>query len=1433
MLTESFLRQAARDHSLTHKQEDVFLRKIFQNQPYNVITDQLGISKAACLKRMGEVYDKFEIKGGGRGKEQKLRKQLLAQTALPQSTQVEAWQRGSDSSSQVTVQTALAASRNIDRLPAPLSKYDTWIQDLHDWFVCLGYQFDSLPEYQSRDDQLAPQTTSAVYVEWVVKVRARRGWDKIVVHAVRGEAQLPHVRTLHEATHRHAAVEGWLVAHRRISSAARSEAGLPNSQLFCYTFDELIDEEINFGSYFEWIKNAVEDREIADKYIPLACRKAEFAPDSSEAIAHSYYGQREGWIDGYIDLWLDDPVKEHISVLGEFGTGKTWFTLHYAWQTLEKYEKAKRKGVERPRLPLIISLRDCNKSATLESLILDYFFRKYQISIPSYQAFEQLNRMGKLLLIFDGFDEMASKVDRQSMINNFWQLARVVVPGSKVILTCRTEHFPDAKQGRSLLSAELKASTDGLKAESPQFEVLELEPFSDEQIQQVITSLNSPAITHQFASHPNLLEIARRPLMLELILQALPEISSGKPIDLARIYLYTVRSKMEKDISAERTFTSLADKLYFLCELSWEMLSTEQMSLSYKRFPARIRQFFGAGVETDSDLDHWHYDMMGQTMLIRDERGEYTPAHRSFLEFFVAFKLVAELGCLAPDFVAIAQSQSYIDDAKAAKGYLWSEYFKREANRSAQVVAIAPLDTFVQEARSHLAKTLGHSVLSKALLDLMLPMMNIAESRQDISQHLADILFAMDGQADADSGYLTGNLITLLLKVSPAALQGKDLSHRIVRGADFTAANLREVDFTNTRLQDCVFPQKWSGDLSVSYSSDGRWLAVVDSTGEISLREATSYEPVWQKKGHTDWIRTLAFDAKCQTLATGSHDQTIKLWDVQTGDLIKTIHAKSRIYSLMFSADYDSLASAGDSQTIQIWDVRTGKCQQTLEGHKSWIGAVAFGRDATHEVLASGSNDGEIRIWDIDSGQCLKRLEDSGDSIQALSFDAASRKLASGDAGNAIKVWNVGTGERIQRFEGHSDWIRTVHLSLGGRLLASGSNDKTIRLWDTETGQRVRTIEAHETRVWSVAFTPDQTTLASGSDDRTIKLWDVQSGQCTKTLWGNSRGLWSVAFSADGTKVYCGSDDHRVQLWDVASGENLKALQGHQGRVRTIALSEATQLIASASDDKTVRLWDMQTGECLQTMRKHSDWVWSVDFSPDGQMLASGSLDNSVVLWDTQTRQYLRTLEGHTKFVWSVVWCPVHDTSASSILASGSADQTVRLWDAATGACLHVLKGHRYQVASLAFSPDGSRLASISDGGEIKVWLVDTGECIMTQNDENQLRAIAWSPDAQYIASSGLDRVVRLRQAETGQLIREIAIHREPVFSLSFSPDGKSLASGGEAGVIFLSDVSTGQPLKQLKVDSAFKGMNIAGVTGLDSAQRSTLVSLGAVESIP
>lgn len=698
---------------------------------------------------------------------------------------------------QAEVDRLQAASRH--PLP-PGTPVDYLAQQMTAWFDTLGYRFES------------HDVRTEIYFEWIIDIPTRRGYDRILVRGIDGEAEISDVVALRHVVDEQAADEGWLVAARRKSQAACEQADRKeNRDLFCYTFDELLDERADFSGYLDWLEDEVKRRGIDWMYVPLACRKEELDPITNEPKGVSHYNERNGWIDGYIDRWLDDPAKEHVSILGEFGTGKTWFALHYAWAAAQRYRDAKERGIQRPRLPLVIPLRDYAKAVSLESLFSEFFFRKHEIPLPGYSAFEQLNRMGKLLLIFDGFDEMAARVDRQKMINNFWELARVVVPGSKVILTCRTEHFPEAKEGRALLSAELQASTAKLTREPPQFEVLELEKLNDAQIRQVLSFRASPTTVERVMANRELSDLASRPIMTEYILDALPDIEIGKPVDLSRVYLYAVRRKMERDIKADRTFTSLADKLYFLCELSWEMLSTDRLSLNYRLFPDRLRRLFGPAVQEQKDLDHWHYDMMGQTMLIRNADGDYTPAHRSLLEFFVAYKFAAEMGALAPDFTELAQAQEHLDESATPQNYTWSAYFRRELDETGEIVSIPPLQSFACEPMENLAETVGKQKLAPAVLNLTANMV--------MTESLWSVIEATRVKSADQCGYSGGNAISVIscleknlqgcdlssTKLIGAHLSNVDLSNAVFRDADLTeahlsAAYLKHTDFTGARL---------------------------------------------------------------------------------------------------------------------------------------------------------------------------------------------------------------------------------------------------------------------------------------------------------------------------------------------------------------------------------------------------------------------------------------------------------------------------------------------------------------------------------------------------------------------------------------------------------------------------------------------------------
>jgi predicted NACHT family NTPase len=1281
-------------------------------------------------------------------------------------------------------------------------------QKMRGWFETLGYRFEKHEVWEEE------------YFEWIVNIQGRRGYDRILVRGIEGEAGVKDVSALREQTQMQRTDEGWLVSARRISRAAREQVNQDDySKVFCYTFDELIDQDADFSNYLDWLETEVKRRGIDTKYVPLACTKEEIDPVTKRRIAVSRYEEEDGWIDGYIDRWLDDPAKEHISVLGEFGTGKTWFVFHYAWNALQSYRDAQKRGVERPRLPLVITLRDYAKALNVENVLAGFFFTQHNIRLNS-DVFDRLNRMGKLLLIFDGFDEMAAKVDRQQMINNFWELAKVVVPGAKVILTCRTEHFPEAKEGRALLNAELRASTANLTGETPQFEVLELEKFNDDQIRQVLSLQAQPTTVEQVISNPYLLDLARRPVMTELILEALPDIEIGKPIDMSRVYLYAVRHKMDRDIKAERTFTSLADKLYFLCELSWEMLSTDQMSLNYRLFPERIRRLFGSVVQEEKDLDHWHFDLMGQTMLIRNADGDYTPAHRSLLEFFVAYKFAAELGVLAEDFTELAREESCLDKSVEPVEYTWSSYFAPQLDEHGHRVSVAPLRRFTSEPLEKLKETFGRSLLTKAVMDLLLLML-------DNHPSLLRIIEQTKGKPEVMVDYVGGNAATLLVKVDQAVLEAKDLSGAVIKGANFSNASLRRVNFAMANLAHSVFTKTLGSIWSVVFSPDGKLFATGDSVGVIRLWEAASGRELVTFKGHTGWVNSVAFSPDGARLASGSADSSVRLWDIHSGECRNIFQEHTDwVNSVAFSPDGARLASGSADSLVRLWNIDSGECRNIFQGHTGWVRSVTFSPDGV--TLASGGDDSSVRLWDIRSGECCNIFQGHTGWVRSVAFSPDGARLASGSDDSSVRLWDIHSGECCNIFQGHTGWVNSVAFSPDGARLVSGGADSSLRLWDINSGQCYNILQGHTSLVRSATFSPDGVNLASGGEDFSVRLWDIHSGECCKIFQGYTSWVSSIAFSPDGATLASGGEDFSVRLWDIHSGECCKIFQGHTSLINSVAFSPDGATLASGGADSWVRLWDIRSGECRSILQGYTSLARSVAFSPDGATLASGSEDCSARLWDIKSGECSSIFQGHTSLVRSVAFSPDGAT-----LASGSGDSSVRLWDVHTGECLKILQGHTSVVNSVAFSPDGVTLASASADFSVRLWDINSGECRnILEGHISLVRSVAFSPDGQTLASGSGDSSVRLWDINNGKCRNILQGHTSWVSSVAFSPDGQTLASSSSDQTLKLWDVKTGQCLKTLITERPYEGMNITGVIGLTETEKTTLKALGAVEEL-
>jgi hypothetical protein len=248
--------------------------------------------------------------------------------------------------------------------------------------------------------------------------------------------------------------------------------------------------------------------------------------------------------------------------------------------------------------------------------------------------------------------------------------------------------------------------------------------------------------------------------------------------------------------------------------------------------------------------------------------------------------------------------------------------------------------------------------------------------------------------------------------------------------------------------------------------------------------------PVRTLTGHTVLVWSVSFSPDGSLLASGSWDDTIKLWRVADGSLVRTHKGLlGFVSSVSFSPDGSLLASGNFDGTIKLWRVSDGALVRTLTGH-SPVNSVSFSPDGS--LLASGSGDGTIKLWRVADSLEVRTLTGHTDGVRSVSFSPDGSLLASGSRDNTIKLWRVADGLEVRTLTGHTDLVLSVSFSPDGRLLASGSGDKTIKLWRVADGSLVCTLTGHRVPVESVSFSPDGSLLASRSSDDTIKLWQVR-----------------------------------------------------------------------------------------------------------------------------------------------------------------------------------------------------------------------------------------------------------------------------------------------------------------------------------------------------
>jgi WD40 repeat protein/serine/threonine protein kinase len=671
---------------------------------------------------------------------------------------------------------------------------------------------------------------------------------------------------------------------------------------------------------------------------------------------------------------------------------------------------------------------------------------------------------------------------------------------------------------------------------------------------------------------------------------------------------------------------------------------------------------------------------------------------------------------------------------------------------------------------------------------------------------------------------------------------------------------LNREEWIDEYLLGLIQLERGDSDAAINLLKDAAQQAPEETEVRTALSQAQSAENQTEHaqqqtvfNGHTSYVNAACLNREGRKALSAGADQTVRLWDVETGQCVRSLEGHSGpVKSVCFSHDGTMALSGGADKTARLWNLETGRCLRTFKTSRSWKWLWALMKTAGIAIysLLGIALLALIQIVFVYIQLSSVRRGAAPDTSYNPLVEVASR-LIFGVFFNCVFVGLIvvfivqflGMFRRLDKsvhhLQGHKGAVNSVCLSDDGALAISGSDDKTVRLWDLKTGRRLHTFRGHRRAVTSVCLSRDGQLMISGSWDRTVKLWDMKTRELVRTFEGHGSGVNSVSLTGDNLYAISGSTDNSLRVWDMETGKCLHTFKGHTQAVTSVSVSQDGRVVLSGGWDHAMRMWDLKTGRCLRSFKAVSQPVTSVFTSTDGRLAISANTDSKLRLWklpqqlvDVCTPQVSRITSptnlievesalredlrhGQTELERTNYSAALeHLKRARQYTGFERTSESLELWHQLSLYCrrvkvnaiwpLRILEGHQGTVRAVCFSDDGRIAVSGSTDNTLRAWETSTGFQLQDVDMAMELTALCLNHDGS-LALTGSQNVylndytVRLWDIKTGKWLRTFdARHKAAVLALCMTANQKYAITASADKTLCVWQVETGRCLRSL-----------------------------------